>query len=184
MTTAPRYNSAAETLTIIAAVLPSTDRRRIEFEATSTGDQEAFIAQATAEIDANLWNGTDAVAGQQTRFPRRADRGTTQPVESGDDGITYLDPDPSPPANPYTAYIPAGVRIACALQSAHNAEQAAGLSMNRQIAEAANAGVTGQSGAGMSQSVDLRRANHPWSALCLDAQRHLSRYRRSGGMVS
>lgn len=186
MTTAPRYLTAVECLAIIQSRLLASDRRRIEFEALSTGDQEICIADATADIDACLWDGADAVNGQQTRFPRVLTTltGGLTPSASSIDESQYLDPDPSPPPDPAVPGIPAGVRLGCAIQAAYRAFLAAGLSQSAHVEEAANKGITSHSSGGASQTTDLSRANKPWSRLCVDAQRHLAKYRRSGGAVT
>lgn len=182
MTTAPRYLVAAEALAIIASRMTSSNRRRLEFEALLTEDQDVHLAEATADIDANLWMGVDYSSEQQTRWPRKWDR--PRVFNTGDCAVgTYIDPDPNPPASPTVAGVPAAVRIACALQAAFRAELAAGLSPNANLAEAANKGVTSQSSGGVSQSIDLLRANDPWAALCREAQAALAPYRDCGGSM-
>lgn len=182
MTTAPRYLTRVEALAIIQAEMLSTDRRRIEFEALSNGDQDVVIAQATADIDACLWMGADYASDQQTRWPRRWDR--PRVWNSSDCAVgSYIDEDPNPPADPAVAGLPAGVRLAAAFQAAHRALLAAGLSPAAHVDEAANKGVTSQSAGGVSESIDLKRANSAWSALCREAQRAMSPYRRSGGSM-
>lgn len=183
MTTSPKYLTTAECLAILQADMASTDRRRIEFEALSNGDQLVMIAQATADLDACLWIGRDADADQLTRWPRRWDRGRMW--NSTDCAVgSYIDEDPAPPASPAVAGLPAAVRLACAYQAAHRAVLAAGLSPSQHAAEAANKGITSQSGGGVSETIDIKVANRPWNQLCLEAQRFMSAYRRTSGAMT
>ncbi|MCL4221042.1 MAG: hypothetical protein KJZ65_06705 [Phycisphaerales bacterium] len=177
------YLTVAETTAIIEMQLPSTDERRTAWEALVPGDQAVCARQASADIDACLWKGrVEDPDGQSAMWPRVWDEAGHSASTTGEtpvppDGVTILpggemDLPQALIDDSQTewsvASIPAGIRVATAIQAAVRAMRALGYDKTRQHLDAAHGGVTAKSGAFGSVSFGAR-ATSCWANLDRDA---------------
>lgn len=188
MSVADTYILAAHADTLVAALLMSADDRRVAWAALSSDDKAVALRRATADIDAVRWIGYPADTEQPLAWPRMERRpGNTverifrDPSTSG--AGTYIDPDPEPVGTEPVTSTPRALKAACAIQAAHHALLARGVGAARRLEEAAGRGVVSMSGAGWSESVDLRAAQDAWARITPEAQRLLRIYRlRNAGV--
>lgn len=160
------YISITEASTLIAAVLVSTDPRRVAFAAFNDADKVLLIGRASDQLDAVPWEGRAADSDQDRPWPR-VHRLTG----------ARIDPDPGETGTEPHLNLPHRLRRAVAVQAAHLAALERGLGGARELEEAANRGATSIGTSGRTISLDLRRANTGWAALCLEAQKLMNRYR-------
>lgn len=170
------YLTADETTTLLAAYLPSTDRRRVAFAALSADDQAVACERAALDFDAAPWIGTREEEGQAHAFPRTGVDGARVAVRD-DPGI--------PGGGAWSVEgIPYEVRVAVAIQTGLVALRGLGQDEGQQIRELAHQGVTSRGRGGKSASIDLRVAMSGWAAIDPEAQRWAGTLRRvSGGIV-
>lgn len=179
------YLSVTQTTDRIAALMLSTDQRRVAWASLSDPDKAVVAAQAQRDIDACKFRGARVEPDQGREWPRfvRDHRSAYQMSDTLTMTNSYLDPDPAGDGDAQVEGLPLAVKDAFAFQAAHRAAVALGLDATAHIEAAAARGVISQASGGVSETIDARRAASPWSRLCADAQRVLDGLRISGGAI-
>lgn len=111
-----------EVAAVLARIATTGDELRRAFTDTTTADQDTLCCQTTADFNACFWDGEREDADQEHAFPR-----------VGPPNSDALETEAAIPAGAtFTAWsvpgIPWGIRAAFAIQCAHRAHQAKGLS--------------------------------------------------------
>lgn len=159
------YQTRDEVTALLAALLSDGDQRVVAWNAASDADRDAACVRASELIDALSVRGRPIDDDQPHAWPRTM-------TASGDPIGPLLDTD----AAYSVTRIPRAVRLAHAVQSAHEAWASRGLDPLRQQRESAHRGVVSRGGMGRSDATDLARANSAAAALCADAHAFLRRY--------
>lgn len=159
------YQTASEVSALLASVLGESDQRVLAWNAASAADRDAAALRASEIMDALNYRGRPIDPEQPRAWPRTMSA-------AGDPIGPLLDTDDTYQHKK----IPRAVRLAHAIQSAHEAWSSRGLDPIRQHREAAHRGVTSHYAMGRGGGADLAQANRAAAALCADAHAFLRRY--------
>lgn len=180
--TTPRAYLAIDGADELVTLLPVPTADKTRWAALTTPQRDALLLGATSDIDAVLWRGACAVHEQPLMWPRVSHAAYSAWYDEPVIADALVEPaDPDAHASDPVALLPRRVRWACALQAVSRMRALTGLDATAHASEAARRGVTGHSGGGASESIDLGVANSAWAQLCRGAQAELRPLRAGGG---
>ena len=165
------YHTPAEITAILAVSLSSRDTLRAAWNAVPGEEAAGLALLAQQDLDACAWKGQRASATQEAAWPRVYLRGHLDHDQhvSGYAGYAAagITTESALPAGAEfdawsVAGLPANLRIAHAIQSAHHAAVLYGADAGSQARlEDARRGIVSASGGGQSYSIDAARADRP-----------------------
>ncbi|MCA9288917.1 MAG: hypothetical protein KDA05_10060, partial [Phycisphaerales bacterium] len=160
------YLTAAEGDALIAERLASFDQRRTAWESLPEADRNVCLRAATRDLDACNWQGRPTDSDQGLAWPRIERSGA---CVYGLHGSSVPLPDSGEITEWSRAGVPLEILVACAIQAAHKAHAALGLSEAAQLDADAQRGVTARSGTSGSVSLDPVHSRSPRARLDPDA---------------
>jgi hypothetical protein len=156
------YHTPAEITAILAVALPSRDTLRAAWEAVPSEEAAGLALLAQQDLDACAWKGQRASADQAAAWPRVARRGwncdTDYAVHTS--LLAGISTESALPAGAEfdawsVAGLPANLRIAHAVQSAHHAAVLYGADAGTQARlDDARRGIVSASGGGQSYAIN------------------------------
>jgi hypothetical protein len=164
------YHTPAEITAILAVSLSSRDTLRAAWNAVPGEEAAGLALLAQQDLDACAWKGQRASATQEAAWPRVSLRGHhdhEHPMTIYSGHASGISTESSLPAGAdfdawTVAGLPANLRIAHAIQSAHHAAVLYGADAGSQARlEDARRGIVSASGGGQSYSIDAARADRP-----------------------
>lgn len=156
------YHTPAEITAILTAMVPSRDPVRAAWEAVPAEEQAGLVVLGQEDLDACAWKGERASADQAAAWPRVADRSGYCSTDFALGGISVEATLPAGVEAWSVAGLPAGLRIAHAIQCGHHASVLMGADAGSQARlDDARRGIVSASGGGQSYSIDAARADRP-----------------------